>query len=362
MTQSPNGAPLLRVDALHVRFVAPHGEVRAVDGVSLQLLQGRRLGVVGESGSGKTQTFSSLFGLSEGSPGIIAGRAQFNDMELLDGLDRFVYRAATETQHQAGQVLKDVPGWNRHHQAQMATLLGRDVAMMFQDPRRALIPYWTIERHLRDVLARRNQSDAPDASPAATLAALGFRDTARILGSYPEQLSGGEAQRALLAISVAMRPQLLVADEPTTGLDTVNQVRALDALLQAHASGTFALVLISHDLAVVDAMVDDIVVMFAGRVVERAPAALIREAADDGVHPYTSALRESQRRRAIGDAINPTAYKERLERSPHGCAYHARCPLKPRLAAAAQHRCASEAPSLEPVGDGHAVACWERVA
>lgn len=349
-------APLLAISGLHARFVGGDGETRAVDGVSLEVQAARRLGVVGESGSGKTQTFFGIFGLSAGSPGVVAGQARLGATELLDGLSRFVRPGGNDP---AAPMVKDVAGWNRHHQRLLGPVLGRDVAMLFQDPKRSLIPYWTIAHHLRDVLVRRGVSKTDVAGQSQELlVALGFRTPGHILGAFPEQLSGGEAQRALLAVTMAMRPQLLVADEPTTGLDTINQARVLDALLQVQANASLALVLISHDLAVVDAMVDDVVVLFAGRVMERVTSEQLRRAGDDEIHPYTRQLRDSQRRRAAGAAISTEAFRVRLARASTGCPYHARCALKPRLSPTVQAQCTTTMPPERPLGPGHAAACW----
>ncbi len=353
MTAGTRRSPLLAIDELHSRFIGPDGMVRAVDGVSLAVPAGSRLGVVGESGSGKTQTFFGILGLSAGSPGVVQGRATFNDIDLLGGLDRFVRPGRSDV-----DVEKDMTGWVRHQRSTLQSILGRDIAILFQDPKRSLIPYWTIRQHLLDVLKRRGVAEGRENRAGELLALLGFRNPRRILESFPEQLSGGEAQRSLLAITLAMQPQLLVADEPTTGLDTINQVRVLDALLHVQEAATLALVLISHDLAVVDAMVDDVVVLFAGRVMERASAEWMRTAGDDELHPYTRQLRDSQRRRSVGQALPRAAHQQRLSRAPTGCPYHARCALRPQLPAALQSRCASEVPPEAIVAPGHTVACW----
>ncbi len=335
--------PLLSITGLTTWFGSPQGTVRAVDDVSLTLDAGHTLGVVGESGSGKTQTFFSILGLSSGAPGVVAGRARFGTVDLLDGLERFV-----------GPRGKDVHAWNRVHQQRLAPILGADAALLFQDPKRSLIPYWTIGRHFTDVLRRR----PTEQRPADLLASLGFRDATRILTAYPHELSGGEAQRALLGITMAMQPRLLIADEPTTGLDTINQARVLEALRQAHDGQQLAMVLISHDLAVVDCMVDDIVVMFAGRVVERISASQLRTVPDSQLHPYTRALRASQRTRAAGHPISTEAYKTPLTRAPKGCAYHLRCALRPLLPVSTQQQCATEAPPEHIASPGRSQACW----
>jgi len=339
--------PLLSIDGLTTWFASPQGAVRAVDDVSVTLNAGHRLGVVGESGSGKTQTFFSIFGLSHGAPGVVAGSARLGAVDLLSDLPRFV-----------GPRGKDVDGWNRVHQQRLAPILGVEAAILFQDPKRSLIPYWTIGRHFHDVLERRNTNQRP----TDLLDALGFRDASRVLAAYPHQLSGGEAQRALLAITMAMQPRLLIADEPTTGLDTINQSRVLEALRHAQQERQHAMVLISHDLAVVDSMVDDVMVMFAGRVVERISAVQLRTLPDAHLHPYTRALRASQRTRAAGHPISTELYKTPLTRAATGCAYHLRCALRPLLPASTQQQCVAKAPPEQVASPGRSQACWGQFA
>lgn len=267
---------LLTIQNLCVDFPTAHGLVRAVDGCSMAIVPGERVGIVGESGSGKSQTLVSIFGLQPTVDRVISGQAQFNGRcGAVDLLQR--------------------------HPSERDALLGRDIAMMFQDPSRSLIPYWTIAQHMEHVLRRRRE--AGSASPIDVLASMGFGNPHHILRAFPQQLSGGEAQRALLAISMMMRPQLLIADEPTTGLDLVTQSHVLEALRQQQAEHQFALLLISHDLAVIDAMVDRVIVMERGRIVEQASADHLRHAPDDALHPYTRTLRASHRRRTDGTAI-----------------------------------------------------------
>lgn len=353
-----NNTALLSIEGLHNWFTTPGGTVRAVSDVSLTIDAARRLGVVGESGSGKTQTFFGVFGLSGGSPGVVAGRARFGAVELLGGLERFVQPTTITTTTNAADVRKNISGWNRHQQRQLEPIMGRDVGILFQDPKRSLIPYWKVGRQIDDVLRRRTAGVPEVGAAAQLLATLGFRDTTRILDSFPEALSGGEAQRVLLAITLGMKPQLLVADEPTTGLDLINQAKVLDALLQVQSATDMAMVLISHDLAVVDAMVDDVVVMFGGRVVERSTAAALRAPPDAELHPYTRALRDSQRRRSTGAPINATVLQQSSVRAKAGCPFQHRCQLKPQLSSVTQNRCTTEIPVLTAVGPEHEAACW----
>jgi peptide/nickel transport system ATP-binding protein len=356
MTESPR--PVLEIEQLVSWFDTPWGVVRAVDGVSLVVARGRSLGVVGESGSGKTQTFYSVLGLTRGLPGVIAGRAQVAGVDLLQGLEQYVTRAPDAN---GVETVSKSPQWQPVHEARLKTVVGREIAILFQDPRRSLIPYWTIAKHFEEV-SRRDPTVAGHApwreQAAERLSGLGFPQPRRVLESFPERLSGGEAQRAMLAITMAMGPSVLIADEPTTGLDTINQAIALRSIAQQHREQRMALVLISHDLGVVDAMVEDVIVMYAGRIVARAPAPVLREIADDRLHPYALALRVSRDRRARNATINVNDGSALATRATTGCAFRHRCQLRPLLPAAVQAECERAAPPLRAVEPGYEAACW----
>ena len=348
--------PLLAIRGLESWFETPTGMVRAVANMSLDVHPREALGIVGESGSGKTQTFFSVFGLSQGWPGVVAGAARFGDVELLDGLSAHV-RLPSATGGEP-PVVKNSQRWNAIHHARLEPILGSDVTMMFQDARRSLVPYWTIRQHLVHVL-RRQDAAADHANQAAELLArFGFRDPRHVLEAFPEQLSGGEAQRAMLALAMAMKPRLLIADEPTTALDAINQMRVLGELQRIHAESDVALVLISHDLAVVGRVVDHVLVVFGGTVVERAPASLLTNGSGKSLHPYSMELRESQRRRAAGLPIVGTTRESGAARRATGCPYAGRCGLRPRLTAQLQARCDAEFPDEVKLADDHFVACW----
>jgi ABC-type dipeptide/oligopeptide/nickel transport system ATPase component len=341
---------MLWIRDLHSWFAMDSGVVRAVNGVSLRVDAGQRVGIVGESGSGKTQTFFAALGLARGRPGVVSGSARVAGVEVLEGLSSYV--RVTD-----GTVNKDDVRWRRLERARLRRVMGTDVTMMFQDARRSLVPYWTVGRHLAK-LSRRSSDDCPDALDL--LSTLGFRDPRRVAASYPGQLSGGEAQRAMLSLVLAMRPKLLVADEPTTGLDALNQARMLDALGDAQSSSGFALAFISHDLAIVEGVVDYVFVFFGGRVVEHGPKLILSGA--DFVHPYTNELRASQVRRARGLPIDPATARPTHPIAQVGCPFAARCVLRPTLSQAMQVRCATEPPPLFEVGVAHNVACWGATA
>jgi len=351
-----NPEPVLEIQDLVSLFETPAGVVRAVDRVSLSVQDGRVLGIVGESGSGKTQTFFGVLGLSRGTPGVVSGRARIGNVDVLEGLPEHIHERVDSDG--AVRVVKD-PAWRRLQEERLKGVLGHTVAILFQDPRRSLVPYWTIGRHLQEVLHRKGSApdDARRGRAAELLRGLGFAEPARVLQSYPEQLSGGEAQRAMLALTMAIKPRVLIADEPTTGLDTINQALALESIVEQHERHRMAIVLISHDLSVIDAMADDVLVMYAGRVVARAPAAVLRDLPDEAVHPYARELRESRRRRTLGQPIVAGAAPPR-PLSPTGCAFQLRCELRSRLDADRQAMCATEAPNLKAVTEVHSVACW----
>src|SRR5271170_251254 len=253
-------SPVLEVEGLTVRFDLPAGILVAVESVSYRLEAGRTLGVVGESGSGKSVTALALLGLLPPRATIASGRVvwQGRDLTKLDA-------------------------------ASLRRIRGRHLSMVFQDPMGALNPAMTVGAQvaesltLHEDLSRRAAHDGA----IAWLGRVGLPDPARQAGFYPHELSGGLRQRVTLAIALACRPEILVADEPTTALDVTVQARILDLLLDLQDELGLALQFISHNLAVVSEIADAIAVMYAGTIVELGPAARLLEAPR---HPYTRAL------------------------------------------------------------------------
>jgi ABC-type dipeptide/oligopeptide/nickel transport system ATPase component len=288
---------------------------------------------------------------------VIGGACRFGDVDILRGLSDYVTIDSSDG-GAVPVVRKNAQRWNAVHHARLAPILGSDVAMMFQDARRSLVPYWTIRQHLVHVLRRVDDPRDPALDAAALMSRFAFRDPGHVLDAFPEQLSGGEAQRAMLAMMMAMHPRLLIADEPTTGLDAINQMRVLDELRRLHAESELAIVLISHDLAVVARVVDYVFVMFGGTVVERAPVSLLTSGSETSLHPYSTALRESQRRRAEGLPISSRVREPDAEPRAVGCPYAGRCDLRPRLATQIQARCDAEFPAEVKVAADHFVSCW----
>ncbi|MFU8874679.1 ABC transporter ATP-binding protein [Micromonospora sp. SL4-19] len=254
----------LRVRDLTVTFTRPgHPPVRAVDGVTFDVEAGQSVGIVGESGSGKSVTSLAIMRLLPARNVQVTGSIMLGDQDLLSLPAR-----------------------------QMRDIRGRDVAMIFQDPMTSLNPVVTVGRQLGEVIVRHGDRSAPEAraDAEALFDRVGIPDPARRLREYPHQLSGGMRQRVMIAMAIACRPRLLIADEPTTALDVTIQAQILDLLRDLVEESGSALMMITHDLGVVAGLCERVHVMYSGRIVESAPAAgLFGQPA----HPYTDGLLRS---------------------------------------------------------------------
>ncbi len=320
------GTPLLTVRDLRTVFRAPAGEVCAVDGVSFDVHAGETFALVGESGCGKTATALSLLGLVP-PPGRVAG----GSVEL------------------AGEELLTLG------ERQMRRVRGGRIGMIFQEPAAALNPVLTCGRQIIEAVRLHCSASTREAASLAheLLVTVGVDSPARRLKQYPHQLSGGLRQRVMIAIALAGRPELLIADEPTTALDAVTQRRILQLLGELRDSESLGVLLITHDLAVASEAADRVGVMYAGRLVEVADAAALLAGP---AHPYARGLLGCVARVGDGrgrfDAI-PGAPPE-LADLPAGCRFHPRCPLGDGDA-----RCRHERPPLREVTPGHWCACWQ---
>jgi peptide/nickel transport system ATP-binding protein len=320
-----SGVPsLLEVRDLKTYFATDEGEYRAVDGVGLTIGPGRTLGVVGESGCGKSVTALSIMGLVPEPPGRIAGgEVRFDGMDLLT-----------------------LPP------ADMRELRGNRIAMIFQEPMTSLNPAFRIGDQIAEVVRRHRGVSRR----AARERALEMLTRVRIaspelrLDEYPHNLSGGLRQRVMIAMALACDPELLIADEPTTALDVTIQAQILDLMRALREETGTAIMLITHDLGVIAEIADDVVVMYAGKVVERAPTAALFH---DPQHPYTVGLLGAIPR-LDGDAARLSTIEgavPTLRAIPAGCRFHPRCPF-------AVAECRAKEPPLAEVRAGHFAACW----
>lgn len=251
---------LLSVESLHTYFDTRKGIVKAVNGVSFNLEAGKTLGIVGESGSGKSQTAMSILKLFQKNQRIAHGQIHFEDQEI---------SALSEKQ--------------------LEPIRGNEISVIFQEPMSSLNPVFTVQKQLNEVLMIHQDMDKEAATKRALemLEAVKIPNPKRVLKSYPFQLSGGMSQRVMIAMALACNPKLLIADEPTTALDVIIQAEILKIMNDLKKDFGTAILFITHDLGVVSQMVDDVIVMHGGKIVEKAP---VKKIFKDARHPYTKRL------------------------------------------------------------------------
>jgi len=314
---------LLEIRDLRVAFKTTEGVVRAVNGVSLQVERGRMLGLVGESGSGKTVTAMTVLGLTRSQETEIEGEI------LLGGTD----------------IASMSP-------SELRSVRGRRVAMVFQDPLSSLHPMHRIGWQIAEPIRAHEKASkkAMRARSVELLRSVGIPSPESRVDAYPHELSGGMRQRVMIAMALALGPELLIADEPTSALDVTVQAEILELLARLRDERGMAVILVSHDLGVIAERADEIVVMYAGRVVEQGPCDHIIEAP---MHPYTQGLLRSiphvDGDRAVRLQPIPGSPPNAV-RLPDGCAFHPRCGL-------ARASCRLDVPRLQEIGADHRVAC-----
>ena len=341
--------------------------VRAVDGVTLGVKQGETLVIVGESGSGKSVTALTIMGLVTTAPGVVSGRiwyrrpGEYGPVNLLDGLERFARFSAGPPP----RVEKKHRNWLRWHDAGMRARRGRDFAMIFQNPRNALHPYFSVGHQISEVVRRRSPRLSRAAAMAEAqewLARVHLDAPARRVRDYPHNLSGGMCQRVMVAMALAARPAVLIADEPTTGLDATIQSRVLDLMEEMKETLRTTTIVITHDMGVARRLADRVAVMYAGRVVEEGPAWHVLDRRHEPKHPYTHGLLcaipsaediEQRRRLTVIEGDVPD-----LSRLAAGCQFAERCGVKP---VGRDHFCTSDEPPLELAVPGHRVRCWKHI-
>ncbi|MFP4055693.1 MAG: ABC transporter ATP-binding protein [Candidatus Brocadiia bacterium] len=320
---------LLTIRDLHTHFFLDEGTVRAVDGVDLDIPPRTTVGLVGESGCGKSVTALSILQLVRPPGRVVGGRVMLHR----DG--------------EAVELTKLDP-----HSRAIRQVRGNDIAMIFQEPMTSLNPVYTVGDQIAEAVRLHQRLDRRRAWARAEemLVRVGIPGPRQRAREYPHQLSGGMRQRAMIAMALSCSPALLIADEPTTALDVTIQAQVLDLMRDLQEQMGMAILLITHDLGVIADMAETVVVMYAGRVVERGPADAIFY---EPLHPYTQGLltsipvlgkRVGQRLRSIPGTV-PHALV-----LPRGCAFQPRCD---RRMAACGHM-----PRLEEIAPGHWVRCW----
>jgi len=316
---------LLNIQGLETQFKTPDGVVHAVNGISFTLNNGQIIGLVGESGCGKSVTMLSILGLIPSPPGkVAAGSAVFCGKDLL-------------------KMTKD----------EIRSVRGSQISMVFQDSMTALNPVLTIGRQITEPLEIHMGMSHADAHKRAIelLQMVGIPKAKDRINDYPHQFSGGMRQRALIAMALTCNPKILIADEPTTALDVTIQAQIIELVKNLRNEFGMAIIWITHDLGIIAGLAQNVMVMYGGYIIERAP---VKELYANPRHPYTIGLlgslprMDSDRPRRLSsmDGIPPILFEK-----PQFCPFAPRCKM-------AIERCKHENPVLETVRDSHEVACW----
>ena len=314
---------LLEVKNLSVSFTTRRGIVRSVNDLSFTLDEGKTLGIVGESGSGKSVSMNAVMGLVRDSNVSISGEVLFNGVDLLKQSDE-----------------------------QMRQVRGKEIAMVFQDPMTALTPVYTVGWHIVEQIRLHTQMSKGEAKARAIeiLDEVGIPDAKRRVDQYPHEFSGGMRQRAIIAMALALNPKLLIADEPTTALDVTIQAQILDLLERLQSTHNSSIIIITHDMGVVSEIADEVLVMYAGRIVEQATKDSLFS---KPMHPYTQGLMNSVPRldRPKTESLQAIpGQPASLLHLPVGCAFSNRC--------SKVHDECSERPLFASDETGHGAACF----
>ncbi|MDB5085969.1 MAG: peptide transporter atpase [Bacilli bacterium] len=314
--------PLLQVEHLSVSFKQGQHESQAVNGISLDLEPHQTLGVIGESGSGKSVMLKSLMGLTRSPKTRISGKINFDGRELT-GLE----------------------------ENEFSSVRGKEISMVFQDAMTALDPVFPVGDQLVETIRRHQHLSKKDALEKAVelLAKVGIASPRSRLDQYPHQMSGGMRQRVMIAIAIACQPKLLLADEPTTALDVTIQAQVLSLIKELQKESGMGIIFVSHDIGAVASIVDEIAVMYAGRIVERGS---VQQIIHQPSHPYTQALLAANVTLGMKGRLRAIqGQPPRPDRLPYGCAFAPRCQF-------AVDSCNGMSPKLTTIEQGHDVACW----
>ncbi len=357
---------VLKVEDLRTYFYsyAKEAFIRSVDSVSFSIRKGEVLGIVGESGCGKSITAQSVMGLITDGPGIISGSILLTHngkaINLLEGLSDYV---SVKTKRKAIlEITKDVAGWLKRSEILIKGIRGKVISMIFQNPKSALNPFITVGDQIAEsIMLHSSISAKKEAIDAAAkwLERVQIDSPSMRLYDYPFGLSGGMCQRVMIAMALSSEPALLIADEPTTGLDVTIQTKIIELLKQLKEELNLTILLITHDMSVIMQLADRIAVMYGGRIVEYG---LKREIMDSNSfirHPYTIALLNSQ------PTVEEIKMKERLRAIKgdvpdtitlyRGCRFYERCDLKNDRV---KKKCKEAEPEMIEIGTGHYMRCY----
>ncbi len=315
---------ILKVNDLHVSFSGAHGEVKAVRGVSYELHEGEVLGIVGESGSGKSASAYSIMGLLRGTGRVTGGSIEYRGTNILEN---------SRTQWEA--------------------LRGKRIGMIFQNPMACLDPMMTVGKQLREAARCHSDISKAEADEMAKqlLLKVGIGEPDRVMKQYASGLSGGMCQRVMIAMALIQKPEILIADEPTTALDVTVQAQIIRLIDDIRRENNMAVLFITHDMGIVAEICDTVCVMYAGKIVEKGS---VYDMFDSSRHPYTAGLM-----RAIpniemdtqGPMISIEGVPVNMSGLPAGCAFHPRC-------SKCMDICREKEPPVIPMHNGGMISCW----
>jgi len=368
----------LTVKNLTVQFITENGLIQPVDSVSFDIKRGEHVGLIGESGGGKTVTALSLLGFERGKPGIVAGKIQLNGKNLLPDWNK-LFGENNNKEEVARWKQKKWHKWQRELDLLVSPYRGTVISIAFQDTAKMLDPLFSIGKQLTEAVKlsdyTKKWSKADLRKKACDwLRQLEMPDPDEVFSQYPHQLSGGMLQRVILAIALASKPGLLIADEPTTAIDVTVGSKILLLLKKLCEEEELTLLVISHDLAAISKLTQKVIVMYAGQIVEVLSSEAISEvlsskaiSSEQIKHPYTQALIDAQ----ITDKMIKSRKKLRAidgevpkpEEIIAGCRFHPRCPLMEAKEKVGDdgfvNLCKKEPPNLPPVEGGELVRCWK---
>ncbi len=358
--------PVLKIEDLRTYFYSRSKQafIRAVDGVDLALEKGETLGIVGESGSGKSVTALSTIGLVTAGPGVITGKVGLKTDRMQKNLLRDLsdYVRITRKNGRILGVSKNNRGWQKHVDRVTRGIRGKEITMIFQNPKASMNPFSSVGRQIREAIMLNTSINNPREAKERALYWLEKVkiDSPRLrYDNNPFGLSGGMCQRAMIAMALSAEPAVLIADEPTTGLDATIQSKIVGLLAELKSSVRVTTLLISHDIDVIKTLSDKVAVMYGGRVLEYGSSTEILSTVYNEKHPYTAALmasiptpaqiREKSYLRAIKGDVVDTIHL------PVGCRFYSRCR---QVTDKIRELCGSQEPDLQPRGPNTKVRCW----
>jgi len=341
---------ILDINNLYINFKNGSDIIRAVDGINITLYKGKTTTIIGESGSGKSQTVLAILGLTDGQPGIVSGSINFNYHNLLENIPLF--KSTNKNEY------KKLDKWFHNQQKIFKKIRGKEIALIFQDARASLIPYYSIKEQAWETWKKNNSNNEKLFLDRIfhLSKSLAFENIERILSSYPNQLSGGEAQRAYILLSLLGNPELVIADEPTSSLDPSTSKSIIRLLVDLSKEENFSLLIISHDLGQVLSISDSIYVFLKGSIVEE----LMIDDKDIILpkHPYTRFLLSMAEGKAFRELrVNKSIKRGNINTTIKGCPYANNCSLKYEKDEKFKSKCEELKPDLKKVHQGK-VACW----